>query len=431
MSEEKGRLFEKEQIKEKKRAFAKKAFRIFTIGSVLSSLGVALETSADALIVGNAYGEYGLAVTGLIMPVYMLYNLLSISIGAGGAAAVSKHFGSEDKKSAQAVFSSCLSFALVAGIIMSLMGLFFAPAITRLLGGAELGEGCLSYIKWILISAPLFIVTPVLGLMLRSDADPKLAASGIAVSVIVNLLLDLFFVTWLKTGVQGAAIAMVIGQLCGLLVYCLHFRKKDAALRLEGFKFKLSGSVSLFTGGVGTASYYAWLFLMLLFFNRLLLDKCGTEGIAVFNIVFNVSSFSYAIFDGISMALPVLIGTYQGERDDESIAVTINDAWKSAALAALALSLALLVFSQSIVRLFGLSGGNILESGSRALRLYAPAVLPACLLAVMNIYYQTLGYAKQAFLISMLRGLLIPVAAAVPAVALLGAERANLKTCSF
>lgn len=407
---------QEESVFLQKRRFAKKAFRSFALGGVAASLGVALETSVDALIVGNAYGTNGLAVTSVVMPLYMFFNLLSVALGVGGAQAVSDALAQEDGERAQRAYAACMWAALLAGLPIMLLGLFFAPTLTAFLGGGALGMDCIWYVRCIAVCAPLFLLVPVQGMMLRADAAPFLSALGTGVSVAVNLLLDLVFVTWLRMGIWGAALAMVIGQAAALLVFSTHFIvKKARALRWPfGRTGSPRGSLRLFADGVGTASYYAWQFLLLLVFNRILGVRYAEDGMAVFNIVFNVGMLSYAVFDGLSTALPVLLGAYRGERDTESTAYTVRLALRTAALCAAALALGIGLFPETIVRFFGVGGGAVGNFAARAVRLYVPAVLPACLLAVLNTHYQCLGKRAAPFLTSMARGLLLPLLLILP-----------------
>jgi len=411
-----------ESVLLQKRRFAKKAFRSFALGGVAASLGVAMETSVDALIVGNAYGANGLAITSVVMPLYMFFNLLSVALGVGGAQAVSDALAQEDGESAQRAYAACMWAALLAGLPVMLLGLFFAPALTAFLGGGALGVDCVRYVRCIAACAPLFLLVPVQGMMLRADAAPFLSAFGTGVSVAVNLLLDLVFVTWMRMGIWGAALAMVIGQAAALLVFGMHFAVKKARALRWPFKGKgtLRESGRLFTDGVGTASYYAWQFLLLLIFNRILGTRYGEDSMAVFNIVFNVGMLSYAVFDGLSTALPVLLGAYRGERDAESTAYTVRLALRTAAFCAAILALCIGLFPGTIVRFFGVGEGAIGDFAVHAVRLYVPAVLPACLLAVLNTHYQCLGKRAAPFLTSLTRGLLLPVLLILPCLRIWG-----------
>ena len=397
-----------------KNRFAIEAFRVFAIGGVLSSLSFALQTICDALIVGNAYGEYGLAVTSVIMPLYMLFNLISISFGLGGAARVSSAFGQGDREGAQGAFCRCISVTLLLSVLLGAFGLLFTRQLASVLGGGALGGGCLRYIRWICAFAPCMILTPVLFLFLQCDADPFFASVSSVVSVLVNLVLDLVFVSWLNIGIEGAAIAMAAGQLCGLCVCLFHFKKKTANLSLRAFKLAMKGSFRLFSGGIGTASYYAWLFLQLLLYNRVMTNRFGTEGMAVFNIVFNLSSLGFALFNGIALSLSVLVSTYKGEKDRQSTSTTMRAACKTTVFAGFALTALLLIFASPLVKFFGVQEARTLSSGIVAARLYAVAILPACLASVFCAYYQAMGLEREVLFTSLLRTLLLPALFLLP-----------------
>ncbi len=399
--------------------FARKAFFVYAANGVAASLGVALATICDAVVVGNAFGELGLAITSVVMPLYTLYNFISFSLGTGGSTAVSQFFGREKRGEGQQVFRRCLTLALIISILLAALGSIFLESFVSLLGGASLGESCLRYIGVVVAGAPLFILAPVLSLMIRADGDPGRSTAGIIVSSAVNLVLDLVFVFGLKVGVQGAAWAMVIGQACAIAVYLPHFFQKRYALRLGVSRAALSQGVKLFRDGAGTASSSAWQFGYLSVFNHLLASTSGQQGLAVFNLVFNVGMMAYAVFDGVSMTIPVLAGTYKGERDHVSLNYAVRLAMRSALTAAAVLTTFLLCFAGPVVRIFGI-GPDMLAVGSAAVRVYSLSIPFVCAAYVFAATWQTMNQPGLALLTNFLRGFLFLVATGVPLILLLG-----------
>ncbi|WP_115028045.1 MATE family efflux transporter [Acetobacterium bakii] len=206
--------------------FVNKAFRVFVINSILSSAGIVMGTFVDAVILGNAFGESGLSVLAVSMPVYMIFNLFGFAFGMGGSLKVSESIGAEDKNGAGTYFTQAMVFSVVTGVFIAALGTLFLPEIINLTGGSGL-DAASDYLGPIMLTAPVFILAPVLSLLIRSDADPFLSTLGISASVVINLVLDLVFIFGLNMGIFGAALAMIIGQLSAIMVYALHFFKKN------------------------------------------------------------------------------------------------------------------------------------------------------------------------------------------------------------
>ncbi|WKY47609.1 MATE family efflux transporter [Eubacteriaceae bacterium ES3] len=386
--------------------FVSKAFRVFAFNSILSSVGVVLGTFVDAVILGNVLGETGLSALAVAMPVYMIYNLLAFAFGIGGSLAVSEAIGNNDEEQIKYWFFQTLGFTLVSGILLAILGFLFSDPLITLMGGAGV-DGASNYLDPVFVAAPVFIMAPVLSLLIRSDADPLLSTIGITISVIVNLLLDIIFVIFLEWGLAGAAYAMVIGQVSAILVYGAHFIKKNCRLKFSRFLVQVQDAINLFKNGFGVASVYVYQGLLLVVINQLLSNQAGAAGLAIYSILFNVSLFAYAVFDGVSLALAPLIGTFVGEKDSQGVNETMQLAIKTTLALSLFCGLGLFFLAGPIGHLFGVEAD--LDLVITTIRISSLSVIQASLNCVMAAFYQTIKRNRLASVLFLFRGLLLPV----------------------
>lgn len=384
--------------------FVNKAFRIFVINSILSSAGVVLGTFVDAIILGNAFGTIGLSVLAVSMPVYAVYNLFGYAFGVGGSLKVSESIGAEDKDGIRSYFTVAMFFAVAVGVIIAVMGSLFLPTIISLTGGAGIATAS-DYMWPIVLAAPIFILAPVMSLLIRSDADPFLSTLGITVSVVVNLVLDLVFIFGLNMGVFGGALAMIIGQSSAIIIYSQHFFKKHNHLKLCQTSLSPKAGYQLFQGGFGIASAFIYQGITLIVINNLLSVTAEVGGLAVYNILFNVSLFAYAIFDGISLALAPLVATFAGEKDTEGVYNTMRLSLKTAVLLSALCALFLLILAEPIAAMFGVAEN--LPLVAQTIRIFAFGVVQTCFNCVMAHFYQTIKRPTLAGLIYFMRGLLL------------------------
>jgi Na+-driven multidrug efflux pump/anti-sigma regulatory factor (Ser/Thr protein kinase) len=387
--------------------FVNKAFRVFVINSILSSAGVVLGTFVDAIILGNAFGAVGLSVLAVSMPVYTVYNLFGYAFGVGGSLKVSESIGAEDKDGVRTNFTRAMFFAAATGLVIAVLGMLFLPTIIGLTGGAGIAAAG-DYMWPIIITAPIFILAPVMSLLIRSDANPFLSTLGISVSVVVNLVLDLVFIFGLNMGVFGGALAMVIGQLGAIAVYSIHFFKKHNHLKFCQTSLSPKAGYQLFQGGFGIASAFIYQGITLVVINNLLSVTVGVGGLAVYNILFNVSLFAYAIFDGISLALAPLVATFAGEKDTEGVYKTMGLSLKTAVFLSVLCVLVLLIFAEPIASMFGVADNLTLVA--QTIRIFAFGVVQTCFNCVMAHFYQTIKRPTLAGIIYFMRGFLLLVA---------------------
>ena len=384
--------------------FVSKAFRVFAVNSILAAAGVVMGTFVDAIILGNALGETGLSILAVAMPVYMVYNLIGYAFGVGGSLKVSECIGAEDKDGACAYFTQAMIFSVITGVIIAVFGMLFLPQLIVLSGGTGLADAK-DYIGPIVMTAPVFILAPVISLLIRSDADPGLSTIGISVSVVVNLGLDLILIFGLGMGVFGAALAMVLGQLTAVMIYLLHFLKKHNHLKLHRASFSPAAAYRLFRGGFGIASTFVYQGITLIVINNILSAVAGLSGLAVYNILFNISLFAYAVFDGISLSLTPLVGTFMGEKDTEGIYNTMRLSLRTSLILGVLCTLILLLFAEPIASLFGMRENLPLVVLS--IRIFALSVIQSCFNCVMASFYQTIKRQVFAGAIYFMRGFLL------------------------
>jgi Na+-driven multidrug efflux pump/anti-sigma regulatory factor (Ser/Thr protein kinase) len=404
--------------------FIGRAFRVFAVTGVLAMLGSVIGTAVDAVIVGNAVGEGGLAALNVALPIYMFYNMLSFTLGVGGSTKTAVALGGGDVPAARRVFTLTVLLGLLLGMVVSGTSELTAPALLHLMGGEALPPDCLTYLSIILRTAPIFIVAPVLNLMLRSDADPRLAAAGIAISVAVTLILDLLLIVWLGLGLLGAGLAMAAGQLAAVVTYLFHFARRNHSLTFCKVRAGARELGSIFAGGFGSGSVYVYQCVYILVFNVLLMRVSGAGGVAVFSAVLNLGLFASATFDGISLSLPPLAGTFLGERDRAGVVSSLSLALKAAVLCGALWAVLMVALAGPLVSAFGIP--HLAGPGGQALRLYALGFVFAGANTVMGCYYQTIGRRALSVVISLLRCLALMLGLGIPLVLRLGAAGAGL-----
>jgi anti-sigma regulatory factor (Ser/Thr protein kinase) len=224
----------------------------------------------------------------------------------------------------------------------------------------------------------------------------------------VNLVLDLVFIFGLNMGVFGGALAMVIGQLGAIAVYSIHFFKKHNHLKFCQTSLSPKAGYQLFQGGFGIASAFIYQGITLVVINNLLSVTVGVGGLAVYNILFNVSLFAYAIFDGISLALAPLVATFAGEKDTEGVYKTMGLSLKTAVFLSVLCVLVLLIFAEPIASMFGVADNLTLVA--QTIRIFAFGVVQTCFNCVMAHFYQTIKRPTLAGIIYFMRGFLLLVA---------------------
>ena len=153
-----------------------------------------------------------------------MYFLVGFALGIGNGLAIvtARSFGSKDEKLLKKSVASSLVIGIVVSIGLTLIGLIFLQPLLHLLNTpANIIDEAYSYIFFIIV---MFAYNLCAGLM-RAIGNSVMPLVFLVISSVLNIILDLVFITQLNMGVQGAAVETVISQgtsviLC-IICYCL------------------------------------------------------------------------------------------------------------------------------------------------------------------------------------------------------------------
>lgn len=127
------------------------------------------------------------------------------------------------------MFSSVFYFVAISAFILSMALLPFSETIARFFGSNDaLLSMSKRYIEIILMGAVFMVLHPLADVFVVNDKRPILAMVAMLIGSLANIFFNYLFIFVLKVGVQGSAIATVIGHAIGVLVLMQHFGAKRA-----------------------------------------------------------------------------------------------------------------------------------------------------------------------------------------------------------
>ena len=391
--------------------YAKSAYRTFLFWGVCSSLGVTVSTLVDATLVGNFIGSTGLAVANIATPVFLLYLLMGITIGGGAGVLIGKKLGEADLKGANRVFGSVLSSGLIIGVLFAAVALIFRSSLCRLLGATpELLQNALQYLTVVFAFAPIYVLYNILSIAVRTDGAPKLAAISSAGVIITNLSLDLLFMKVWNWGLVGASASLCIAETVGTLLLLTHFWNKQALLSFR-FQIPTWNEIKEYVeNGFGVGSAFIFQAVVMLVFNTMLLkgaSEDGTFSVAVFGVIYTMSTIPGAMFDGAGAAASTVISILGGEKDWKGMLAVYHDGLRIVVAAGLVIVLFFVVGAKQILVFFGLNDSAALGTAVTAFRFYALSVALAGVNVVTTSFWQTIGKTKCASVLSLLRNFIL------------------------
>lgn len=326
----------------------------FAVPLLIGNFVQQLYNTVDSIIVGKYIGDQALAAIGATTPLIFFLITVFIGISVGAGILVSQYFGAKNKEMLSKTIGNTMLLNFVFSIILALGGLFLTGYILDFVETPpDIREMAYSYLLIMCVGIIGMSYYNILTGLLRGLGDSISPLLYLIVSSILNIVLDLLFVTQFHMGVAGAAIATVISQtfsaiLCYLRIYKMRDiveMKKEAFLpdfHLIGHLLKLGLPVGVSQGMVSITAILV----------QRLVNSFGTTFIAVSTVVMRVDGFIMLPNFSFGNALSTFTGQNAGAMKLERIKKGIKDGLRIGMSTSAVLVAIILVFGKNIMALF-------------------------------------------------------------------------------
>ena len=203
---------------------------IFALPILISNIFQQLYNTADVMIVGRFLGPDALAAVGASSAIFDLVIGFALGVGNGMGVVIARYYGAKDFRKLRQSVAATVVIGLGLSALVMILGHFGIVSCVGVTLGYNLCAG-----------------------LLRAVGDSLTALYFLIFSALVNIVLDLFFITQLHLGVQSAGLATIISQ--GLsAILCLYYIKKKVTFLLPSKSdFVLDSSLYLDLFGQGMA----------------------------------------------------------------------------------------------------------------------------------------------------------------------------------
>ena len=213
---------------------------LFAIPLFLGNLFQQLYNTADSLIVGNFLGSDALAAVSssgsLIFLMVGFFN--GISLGAG--VVIARYFGAQEKEKVQDAIHTTVAFGIVAGILLTAIGLIMTPTFLRWMGTpADVLKNSVLYFRIYFLGSIAFVLYNIFVGILQSVGDSRHPLIYLIISSMTNVVLDLLFIGVFGFGVGSAAVATILSQFLSAILCLIHLIrcKEDYRIHLKKIRF--------------------------------------------------------------------------------------------------------------------------------------------------------------------------------------------------
>ena len=318
-----------------------------------------------------------LAAINLTLPIIMGLSALGFMIGTGGSAIVARMLGEKKREKANEYFSMLIYVTAIGGILLSILGAIFIPAIASLLGAkGQLLSNCILYARLSFISMPAFMLQNVFQSFLVVAERPQLGLLITIASGLTNMILDAYFIAILRLGVVGAAAATALSQSIGGLIPLLYFIFPNRSrLRLGKAHMDFSALLKACTNGASEFMTNISMSIVNMLYNWQLMRLSGSDGVAVYGVIMYVSFIFAALFIGYSMGSAPIVGYHCGAGNKSELKNLLGKSFRLILTFQIILTIAAEAGAPFLAGIFVRYNTNLLDMTVHAFRSYSISFL--------------------------------------------------------
>ncbi len=293
--------------------------------AMLESFFTAFAGLVDSLMV-SSLGSYAVAAVGLTSQPKFLGLSLFIAANVSISALVARRKGQQKKEEANRIFLTFLIFLIIMSVILSVVIVMAADPIIRFCGSEEqTHDGAVRYFRIIMGGMIFNVLQMGINAAQRGAGNTRITMRTNLVSNTVNIIFNYLLIQghfgFPALGIEGAALATVLGTVVSSIMSVLSVWKKDNFVSIPYIMQEKIRPAMEAMGSIVKVGYsvFAEQVLMRIGFmlTAIMAADQGTSAMAAHQVGMNIMGLSFSFGDGLQATAVALIGYSLGAKQPE------------------------------------------------------------------------------------------------------------------
>ncbi len=371
-----------------------KSLLLFSLPMILGNLLQQLYNIADTFIVGQYIGSQALAAVGSSFTLMVFLTSIILGLCMGSGVLFSMLFGAEQfDQMKTSFFVSFISIGCLTLLLEAICLLFSHHILIFLNIPLDIFNETHQYLRIIFIGLFFTFLYNYFSSLLRALGDSKTPLIFLAISSIINIYLDYYFITSLNMGVNGAAYATIIAQAVsgiGILFYVIYTQKtllpqkqhcyfdKDIFHKIKDYSLLTCIQQSVMNFGI----------LMI----QGLVNSFGLVTMSAFAAAVKIDSFAYMPVQDFGNAFSTFIAQNKGAHYFDRIQKGLKSAIITSTLFCIVISFLVFIFAKQLMLIFiNPNEIEIIQQGVQYLQIEGMCYLGIGCLFLLYGYYRGIG----------------------------------------
>lgn len=396
----------------------------YAMPAIIAQVSSSLYNIIDSIFVGQGVGPMAISGLALTMPVMNLSAAFGAMVGVGSSALTSIRLGQGNKRAAELILGNVVLLNVVMGVAFMALGLFYLDDLLYLFGASDDSiPYAREFMRVILIGNVITHLYLGLNNQLRVTGYPQKAMHTMLLSVVLNLVLCPLFIFVFKWGIAGSAWATVIAQSVALGWQLHHFSNRQNFLSFRRDSFRFNRDIVRGTLSIGMAPFImqCCACVVVIFVNNTMQHYGGDLAIGAYGIVNRVAFLFTMVVMGLNHGMQPIVGYNYGAKNYERVRRILFMTIGWATVVTTVGFLICQLFPEYVVRLFAKEDGSgdatqLIALASHGLQAILIAFPIVGFSIVVGNFFQYIGKAKRAILLSMTRQLIfiLPLLVVLP-----------------
>lgn len=371
-----------------------KSMLLFAIPMILGDLLQQCYNIADTLIVGQFLGKTALAAVGSSFTLMTFITSIILGLCMGSGALFSIRFGQRDEKGLKQDLCASFFFIAFISILLNIIAYICLDVLKLFLRVPhEVWGDMRCYLLYIFMGIIAIFLYNFFSAYLRSIGNSVIPLIFLAISSILNIILDLYFVLVLKMGVGGAALATVLSQYVsgiGIMLYAL-LKYKEVLVIFKISYLKRERIKQIISFSLLTCIQQSVMNLGILMVQGLV-NSFGTVVMAAFAATVKIDAFAYLPVQDFGNAFSTFIAQNYGAKEKERIQKGLKEAVRISSIFCIIISILVYIFAKHLMMIFvDAKETSIILEGVRYLRIEGAFYIGIGCLFLLYGLYRALG----------------------------------------
>lgn len=365
-----------------------------------------LFNASDVAIVGNFTGDErtaAVAAVGANSPIISLIVNLFVGIALGANVVIANAIGRGDREAVRKAVHTSVVVAVIGGVLVSIVGELTADILLRSLNVPDdVFPLALMYLRIYLLGMPVILLYNFEAAIFRSIGDTKNPLIALAISGVLNVLLNLFFVAVLHMNVNGVAIATVISNAISAALLFRRLRKTQQSIHVEFSELCVDWGTFAKIMKIGLpAGIQTAVFAVSNIVIQSAINSLGKVVMAASSAAYNIEIFAYDVFNSFSQACTTFVGQNYGAGQIKRCRRTLFLCIAEDTIATAAAVTLVLLSGRFLLSIFN-SDPEVVEIGYTRLTMIFTAYTFSMLYEVMSGYLRGFGFSLVPAILTMI-----------------------------